>query len=130
MRKKRSGKLLFLALAAGVALCCLIYFFPPTVTFPVASIQLSIVLLFLLLTAVFSYALVSFLTRRKKHGFLVSLFVVTYLIFRLNNLTHPFFLILLVALLLTLELVFQGRAEVYTPHTRKHSLKSDPQKTD
>jgi hypothetical protein len=44
--------------------------------------------------------------KSKKHGLFLGFFVVLYLIFRLNNLTHPLFLILLIALFLVVEFLF------------------------
>jgi hypothetical protein len=46
-----------------------------------------------------------------KHGILASLFVLIYLWLRLNKLFHPMFTLLLVALLLTLELLFSAKKE-------------------
>ncbi len=105
-RKKRSLSLLFVALASFLVLLSLIFMTSPTQTIYLGSIGFSIQLLFFLLLDIFLFSSINFAFNSRIHGVLGSLFVVSYLLFRLNNLTHPFVLILLLALFLTIELVF------------------------
>jgi hypothetical protein len=63
----------------------------------------------LLLAFLFIFSLFSFLLNNKRRGFLISCFVLGYFILKLMNLTHPFFTILLLILLIMLELLFAKR---------------------
>jgi hypothetical protein len=108
---KRSHPLKFLVLGilALFALAALIYFVSPSQLIPVSSFQISILPLFFLLTFVFFFSGATFALGSKIHGILLGFLVITYLIFRLNDLTHPFFALLLLALFLVLELLFTYR---------------------
>lgn len=72
-------------------------------------LKIPVLWLFLFLTAIFCFCLPFYIFKSKKHGILVSLFVITYLFFRLGGLTHPLFLIILIGLFLTLELLFTSK---------------------
>ncbi|MBA3723552.1 MAG: hypothetical protein H0W89_01510 [Candidatus Levybacteria bacterium] len=104
-------KLLFLLLSivSGLLLGGLVYFYPPDAVFSFSFIQISYLSIFFFLLALWLFATGTFVFKSKFHGLFITLFVVIYLIFRLNNLTHPFFLILLSALFLTLELFISHR---------------------
>ncbi|HWY79616.1 MAG TPA: hypothetical protein VNW29_04630, partial [Candidatus Sulfotelmatobacter sp.] len=65
--------------------------------------------LFFLLVFVFFFSLGASVFKSKKHGVLLAGLVISYLIFRLIHLTHPFFLILLLALFFVLELFVSTR---------------------
>lgn len=80
---------------------------PPSAQIPYLPIPLLPVFLLLLFLALLFTG--TFLFKSKSHGILIGTFVVVYLIFRLNELTHPFFFILLFALFLTLELFVSYR---------------------
>lgn len=100
---------LLLSIASGLLLGGLIYFYPPDASFPFIFFQLSYLTLFFLLLAIWLFATGTFIFKSKLHGILLSLFVIIYLIFRLTDLTHPFFLIMLAALFLSLELFVSYR---------------------
>lgn len=108
---RRPLKFLFLGLVALSGLVLLVIMFPPTVSLTVGPLQLSITLLFFALVGSTVFGLTTFVTNRKKHGLLLSLFIMSYLWLRLNSLFHPLFLILLIALFLTLELLFTAKEE-------------------
>jgi hypothetical protein len=119
--RKRPLLLLFISIFSFVALGCLIYFSSPAtaIMLPhtismlpetvVSFIQIPPLILFFLLLTVFLFSAGSYIFKSKKHGILIAIFVITYLLFRLNNLTHPFFLILLLALFFTLEMLVSNR---------------------
>lgn len=109
--KKFSFLLLFLCLLSLALLGALIYYFPPNQAYSVLSFNLSVLLLFFPLIFLFLFSLGALILRSKFHGTLIASFVTLYLLFRLNNLTHPFFLILLAALFLTLELMIANRRD-------------------
>jgi hypothetical protein len=81
----------------------LIFYFPPTFQLQLHQFRISIITFFLLSLFLLVYFTWVFILKSRKHGLFLALFVVTYLVFRLNNLTEPLFLFLLIALYLTLE---------------------------
>lgn len=109
-RRRPILHLIFGILSLGAFLWTL-YFYTPssTLTIPYIPFTLPIIPLFFILLLAALFFLTSYIFKSSKHGILVSLFVGIYLIFRLNNLTHPFFFILLFALFLTLELLVSYR---------------------
>jgi hypothetical protein len=121
--RKRPLSLLIIGMLSLITLAGFIYFFPPEtiITFPglVTYIPLSFVQyihipplsLFFLLFAIFLFSLGSYIFKNKIHGILIAIFVVTYFIFRLNRLTNLFFLLLLLALFVTLELFVSNKKE-------------------
>ena len=94
-----------------IGLGIVIYYLPPTANYTVASLPLSILLLFFPLLFSFFFFAISALFKSNWHGSLVASFVTLYLLFRINNLTHPFFLILLAALFVSLELMIANRRD-------------------
>lgn len=109
MRNKRSP----ISLVAGIiSLGLLIFFvlsFPPDKNLNVLSFSISLIPIFFVLLLISAYELFSFALNNQRQGFLISFFATLYLILRLNKLTHPFFLILLIAIFITLELLFRKR---------------------
>lgn len=105
-KKKFSFKYLFLTILSLLTLCIEIILFPPSYILDLSNFKIPIIYLFLITLFSFSYFAVMLISRSHKHSILVALFIVAYLLFRLNNLTHPLFLFLLIALFLTLELLF------------------------
>ncbi len=119
--QKRPLLLLIIGIFSLLALAGLIYFFPPDTAFTLSQIlpnlsfplekfiQVSIIILFFLLLAIFLFSLCSYAFKSKAHGVLIASFFVIYFLFRLNHLTNPFFLILLIALFVTLELFVSNK---------------------
>jgi len=105
-RKKRSLFALAGALLSLGLMTTLIFFVSPNSSVGLGIITVPALWIFLLIVAIFCYSLPLFALRSKKHGILLSIFVITYLIFRISGLTHPLFLVILIGLLLTLELLF------------------------
>ncbi|HEX8932326.1 MAG TPA: hypothetical protein VF810_04175 [Patescibacteria group bacterium] len=107
MRHKRKNFIfLLLGILSLAAFFCLVNFFSPDFAITLYSFQLSIFYIFFALLFILLFALGSYFLQSKKQGILIATFFSAFLLFRLNNLTHPFFVILLTALFLTLELLF------------------------
>jgi len=108
----RKSKRDFGALIVGIAaLSLLIYLmlnFSPDKNVRVLNISLPSIPLFLALFFVAVYEVFKF-SLNQRRGFLISFFATLYLILRFNHLTHPFFLILILALFITFELLFRRR---------------------
>ena len=107
--KKRSWRLLLLCIASGIGSVLLIYFVSPATSYNFVSVQITVIPLLYCLLFFFFFSLISYLFKSKIHGVLTALIAVTYLIFRENSLTHPFFGLLLLALFFVLELLFTYR---------------------
>lgn len=119
--RKRPLILLLIGIISFVALACLIYFFPPNITISISAvlsnlppiltqfIKIPTLLLFFLVLTIFLFSLGTYIFKSKTHGVLIAGLVIIYLIFRLNQLTHPFFLIMLLALFFTLEMLVSSR---------------------
>ena len=119
--RKRPLALLFIGIFSLLTLACLLYFFSPfaNLTLPdtIAGVPFSInkfvqippLLVFFLLVSIFLFSISSYIFKSKTHGVLIAGFVDIYLLFRLNHLTHPFFLFLLLALFFTLEMLVSSK---------------------
>jgi hypothetical protein len=117
--RTRPLSLLIVGTISLVTLASLIYFFPPNTNLMLPQMPetsslnkyllLPPVILFFILTAITFFCLGSYIVKSKAHGILLTGFVITYLLFRLNHLNHPFFLIVLLALFLVLELFVSSR---------------------
>lgn len=92
-----------LFLAAAVAL---IIYLPPTYQISAIYLKVPIMIPFFIIIFLFFYSLGMLLFGRKKHALIIASFVASYLLFLLNNLTQPLFLILLLALFLVAEFLF------------------------
>ena len=109
--RQKTKKLIpvLLILSSLIILAGLIFMisiFPPDYQINLLNINLPIISCFFVLLFFFIFTLGTFLFKSKTQGFLIGLLIIGFLIFRVNNLTHPFFFILLGALFLTLELLF------------------------
>lgn len=96
--------ILFLSLFAG-----LVYYYPPTADINMFTYSVPLIPLFIVLLSGSLFFLGTYAFKNKAHGALIASFVLIYLLFRLNDLTHPFFFILLFALFLSLELFVSYR---------------------
>jgi len=108
-KRKRHILFLFLGLISFVALIYSVLSFAPAYGFTVYGLQLTILPVFFVLLFSFLFFLFSFIFTSKRRGFFVGAFIVIYLILRFNNLTHPFFLLILLILFGSLELFFVKR---------------------
>ena len=116
-RKKSSYIFLVLAIFTFGLLSSIIISVPPDFFWNILSFKLSVQYAFFFLLFSFLFFTGSSIFKSKKHGLLIGLFVCIYLWMRQNKLSHPFFLIILIAIFLVLELLLSGRNE-----TRRKSL--------
>src|SRR6266700_3243747 len=105
-KKKRSWIFLVVSIIVGVLSILAILFISPDYSLSMGDLHLSIVYPFLLILFLFLFFATSYIINSKIHGVLLASFVVCYLLFRLNNLTHPLFLLLLVGICIVFELFF------------------------
>lgn len=108
-RKKRQFFFLVLTILSLIATLLVIFFLSPNHNLALGPLTLSPLIIFFIPLGIFFFSLPTFVLKSPKHGILLSLFVISYLIFRLTGLTHPIFLVLLIGLFLTLELLFSNR---------------------
>ena len=119
-RKKRSLKFLALSLLSFIFLLYIIVYTPPSFKFTIFpaernlasqdNFQIPILIPFFTLLFIFVYSIIAFMFKSSIHGVLAGLFVVLYLVLRMKDLTHPFFLVLLFAIFLTLDIFFSKRS--------------------
>lgn len=115
-RKKRPLWLLVLSILSLGGFIYLIFFTDPSDKIslseffgqtPISSpLNLSTLILFFTVLFIFIFSFITYLLRSIRRGILSGIFVVSYLILRLNHLDQLFFLLVLLALFVTLELVF------------------------
>ena len=118
---KRQLPLLIIGIISLIMLVYLIYFSSPNTSFGISQIfqnisfplekfiQVPSLILFFILLALFLFSTISYIFKNKIHGTLITSFAIIYLIFRHTHLTNLFFLILLLALFVTLELFVSNK---------------------
>lgn len=89
-----------------IILFLLIILVPPTTTVSFFGMSLSIFVFFFPLLTTLLYSLPRYFLVSKKHALLLATFGSLYATMLLLELRHPFFLIILLALFFTLELLF------------------------
>jgi hypothetical protein len=119
--RRRPLSLLIIGILSLATLVSLIYFFPPNTNIALPTqnnnlpfslnqwLEIPPMILFFLLIAIFLFSTGSYIFKSRTHGVLIAGLVVIYLLFRLYHLTHPFFLILLLALFFSLEMFVSSR---------------------
>lgn len=118
-QKKRTFLLLVFSILIFASLLYLIINFDPARKFsifpakqdlaPRDNFQFSILPIFFIAVFLSTFTFSAYLLNNSRRGLFFALFIVSYLLLRLFHLTHPFFLILLIALFFTLELLFRNR---------------------
>jgi len=95
--------ILFFLICSGL----LVFYFPPAYQIQIYQYKIPIMYLFFASIFLLIYFAANLVLRgNRKHSVFITSFIIVYLLFRLNNLTHPLFLFLLIALFLTLEFLF------------------------
>lgn len=108
MRKRRDFPA---AITSFIIFGILIFFiinFGPDKNMKILNLDIPTIPLFFILFFAGAYEFFKFLLNQQR-GLLIAFFLTLYLILRLNNLTHPIFAILIVALFITFELLFKRR---------------------
>ena len=106
---KRPVAFLILSIITLISLTLLIFLSLPDQQLTINNLTFTMLYGFFILLFLFIFSTFTYLLNSKKHGILIAGFALIYLIFRLNDLTHPFFFILLSALFLTVELLVSYR---------------------
>jgi len=109
-KRKRKLWLLLLAILSLVGFIYLLLSFSPSFNLQVLSFNLPVIYLFFAALFLFLFSFFAFILASKRRGLFIGLFVVIYLLLRMNHLTHPFFLIMLLVLFGCLELFFVKRS--------------------
>lgn len=109
MRRRRSTFLLLVGIFSFILIAYFVLFFPPNWIFQIGPLDLSIQPLFFFFLFLFVFSQTAYFSKNLRRGVLFGAFIVSYFVLRLLNLTHIFFLALLLGFLLTLELFFQKR---------------------
>lgn len=113
-RRRRRISLLLLSLAALGAILYVSLSLPPSLQLQIPIrqlvVKLQITLLFFVLFFTLVFSIIGYTINSIKRGVVYGLLATLYLYLRSLDLTHPFFLILLLALFFTLERLFaRGR---------------------
>ena len=108
-RNKRNFGLLIVSVLAFFAILYIVLNYSPALKLSILNFSFPILPLFFVLTFIFLYSLFTFILKSKRRGILIGLFVISYLVLRMNGLTNVFFVILLVVLFGSLELLFVKR---------------------
>ena len=118
-RRKKPFWLLVISLLSLGGLIYLVFFNPPSYQLPlplealarweITNYKLPITVVFFLLLFTFLLSLITYLSRNARRGATIGLLIIVYLIFRMLHLNSPYFLLLLIALFISLELFFKKR---------------------
>lgn len=98
-------------------LTLIIIFIPPSFRLTAPFFSLSIISIALPLVFLLFFAIGTLLFKTRMHGLLLSLFIVSYLLLRLNELNHPIFFVLLAAFFIALEFYFDQSGKKH--HSQK-----------
>lgn len=104
-----------------LSLIAIILFIPPSFRFVTPLFSFSILSVAFPLVFVLFFAIGTLLFKTRMHGFLLSSFVTSYLLLRLNDLNHPIFFVLLAAFFIALEFFFALPGKKH--HRRKETAK-------
>lgn len=108
-RKNRKPFFLISGIISLTLFLLYVNFISPDKSITFFSLQLSPLIPFFFLLFLSLYCFTTYLTHRGLNGLLVSVFITAYLLLRLNNLTHPIFFLLLLALFIVLELLLTSK---------------------
>jgi hypothetical protein len=106
-RKKRLAWLLIPIFLSLAGLVYLVFTFPPNWKFEIGSWKLEILYVFFLLFFVFLLSSISYFLRSPRRALLIGLLTLIYFVLRIFRLDSPYFLLLIVALYISLELFFK-----------------------
>ena len=104
-QRKKLWHLPIISIVSFLALIYVVFGFAPDDYILLNNFQFTVLPVGVLLLFVFLWSLVRFIFADKIQGLLVALLPTIYLILRLNKLTQPFFLVMLVLIFVGLELL-------------------------
>jgi hypothetical protein len=105
-RKKFPIPLLIIAVVLSIATIYSIFSFPPSYTVTLWLLSIPLLPFVLLGLGLSIFATITFFTRSILHGLLIGSVSIVYLLLRLTGLTSVFFVILLLAICVAIELFF------------------------
>lgn len=103
-RKRHNFIYLLLAILFGISTVYIFVTFPPEHSFALSNFGIPVLPIFLLSLTVFIFSSLTFIFIQKTQGIILSLLILFYLILRLIGLTHWIFLVMFIALFITIEL--------------------------
>ena len=106
--RKRSIIYLVISIASLIGVLGIIFLLPPTHGFNILNFKFNISILLLCFIFLFLFSVCRYFFQNKKHGIILGLFAVLYLVLRIFDFVHPLFLFLLIALFLSLELLLSS----------------------
>lgn len=107
--KRHSRKILLLATFLSLlGVVGIIFFLPPTTSYDLGILSLSILLAFFPLFFIFTFGLITLIFRRPIFGILVGVLFTALMLLRLGGLTHPLFIVLVLGLFITSLLFFKS----------------------
>ncbi len=103
-RKRHNYIYLLISVLLGIIISYLFVNFSPFHKFQISNLSLPILPVFFASLGLLIFSLSTFIFIGKQHGVIITLIILGYLLMRLIGLTHWIFLILSIALLITIEL--------------------------
>lgn len=108
LAKKHARKILLLTTLISLAgVAWIIFTLPPATSYDLGMLSLSILLAFFPLLFIFIFGLITLIFKRPVFGILVGILFIVLMIFRLNGLTHPFFILLILGIFISSLLFFK-----------------------
>lgn len=106
-RRKKLVPLFILTILSWIFLGYFTATFPPEGEIRIMNYELRSMHLFFSLIFLSTFSLFSLVLNNTRHGILLAMTIVTFLTLRVLQLTHPFYLIILISTLLALEFTFR-----------------------
>ncbi|KKQ34316.1 MAG: hypothetical protein US51_C0043G0004 [Microgenomates group bacterium GW2011_GWA2_37_6] len=103
-RKRHNFVYLLLAILFAILTGYIFLNFPPDYKFEIANIEIPILPIFLVSLTGFIFSACTFIFIQKLQGFIISSFILFYLVLRLIDLIHWIFAVMFLALFITVEL--------------------------
>lgn len=95
--------LLLLSLLSLTGLAYMFLNFPPGTSLVIGNVQIPYLIIFFILLFLCLYGIAAFLFKSAAQGAIIGGLIISYLLLRLFNITHPFFTILLLVFFASIE---------------------------
>jgi uncharacterized membrane protein YhaH (DUF805 family) len=102
-RKRRNYVYLLLSILTGILTVYMLLSYAPDYKITASNLAIPLFPFFIASLLVFVFSTINFVFIQRMHGLLASIFLFFYLLFRLLGLTHWIFVVLFIALFITLE---------------------------